>query len=60
MAPDDALAKIGQVVEGYLNVRQLKAFAEKVQMTMPVTEQVFQICFAKADAKAAIMELMQW
>lgn len=60
VAPDEALTKIGQVVEGYLNVRQLKVFAEKNHVTMPVAEAVARMCFEKADPRAAIMELMQW
>lgn len=51
--------EIGQVVEGYHNVKQVMALAERYQVAMPITEQVANICYHHLDPSACAEALIR-
>ena len=44
---EEALKGVGQVVEGYHNVKEVKALATRHGVSMPVVEEVFSMCYDK-------------
>lgn len=54
-----AFAHIGQVVEGYHNVKQVLALAQQHHVSMPITEQVYKICYENFDPRRAAAELLR-
>ncbi len=57
--PQQALKEVKQVVEGYINVKQVKALAEKYQIRMPIVEEVFKICYHNFDPQRAALNLIR-
>ena len=55
---DTAQEKIGQVVEGYRNTKEVRALAEQVGVEMPITEQIYQILYQHKDVKEAALALL--
>ena len=41
----EALQAIGQVVEGYTNVKEVVALAKRFNVKMPIVEAVYQLCY---------------
>ena len=54
----EAQAAIGQVVEGVLAARAVRAVALRAQVEMPICEQVYRIVHEGAAPKEAVRELM--
>ncbi len=53
--PDEAVEKIGQVVEGYLMSKAVKQFSEKLGVQMPICDEVYEIIYnGKSGADAAL------
>jgi len=50
--------KIGQVVEGYRNTKEVRALAQRVNVEMPITEQIFQVLYNGKDAREAAISLL--
>jgi len=50
--------KIGQVVEGYRNTKEVRALAQRVNVEMPITEQIFQVLYTGKDAREAAISLL--
>lgn len=55
---DDAMAQIGQVVEGYRNAREVFNLATRVGVEMPITEQIYQVLYEGKDARLAAVDLL--
>lgn len=55
---DDAMAQIGQVVEGYRNAREVFNLATRVDVEMPITEQIYQVLYEGKDARLAAVDLL--
>jgi len=55
---DEAMAEIGQVVEGFRNAREVFNLAQRVGVEMPITEQIFQVLYQGKDAKLAALDLL--
>jgi glycerol-3-phosphate dehydrogenase (NAD(P)+) len=55
---DEALAMIGQVVEGYNNVKEVRALAQRLQVKMPIVEAVYQSCYEKIHPQTILMDLL--
>lgn len=55
---EQAMAQIGQVVEGYRNAREVYNLANRVGVEMPITEQIFQVLYQGKDARAAALDLL--
>lgn len=55
---EQAMAEIGQVVEGYRNTNEVHTLATKYQVEMPITEQIYQVLYQNKPIKAAVMTLL--
>lgn len=63
MQTKEAEKQIGQVVEGYLNTKEVRALAQRVGVDMPITEQIYgikmyskrQIHYLAAQPKTKLM-----
>ncbi|OAN17019.1 glycerol-3-phosphate dehydrogenase [Photobacterium jeanii] len=55
---DDAQETIGQVVEGYRNTKEVWVLAERHQVEMPITEQIYQVLYQGKDAREAAKDLL--
>lgn len=52
-----ALKEIGQAVEGYRNLEAAYQLAQELKVSMPITEQVYQIVFENKSPKTAVQAL---
>lgn len=55
---EQAIADIGQVVEGYRNTKEVYILAERMGVEMPIVEQVYQVLYCGKDAKLAAADLL--
>lgn len=55
---EKAIEKIGAVVEGYYATQSAIELAGKVNVEMPITEEMYKILFEGANAKEALFRLM--
>lgn len=52
---EEAIASIGQVVEGFRNTKEVYLLAQRMGVEMPITEQIYEVLYcAKAPAEAAM------
>jgi len=56
---DEAVDEIGQVVEGIKTARETMRLAERMNVEMPITEQVHGILFKDWDARKGVRVLME-
>jgi glycerol-3-phosphate dehydrogenase (NAD(P)+) len=54
-----AIASIGQVVEGYHNAAQVLFLAKRHQVDMPICEAVYQVLHGERTAQEAALQLMR-
>ncbi|AEW44230.1 glycerol-3-phosphate dehydrogenase (NAD+) [Serratia symbiotica str. 'Cinara cedri'] len=54
----EAQDNIGQVVEGYLNTKEVLTLAQRYSVEMPITEQIYQVLYCKKDAHEAALHLL--
>lgn len=54
----EAKNKIGQVIEGYGNTKEVFALAQRHQIEMPITEQVYQVLYCQKSLHAAALSLL--
>jgi glycerol-3-phosphate dehydrogenase (NAD(P)+) len=54
----EALAEIGQAVEGYAAARAIEGVAARVEVEMPLCAMVYRVLYEKLPAKAAVRALM--
>ncbi|AMA64727.1 Glycerol-3-phosphate dehydrogenase [NAD(P)+] [Candidatus Arsenophonus lipoptenae] len=54
----DVEKKIGQVVEGYLNIKEVHALAKRVGVEMPITEQIYQVLYGNKNILEAAYTLL--
>ncbi len=50
--------KIGQVVEGYRNTKEVRALAQRYNVEMPITEQIYQVLYCGKEAREAAVSLL--
>ncbi len=55
---DQAMADIGQVVEGYRNTKEVFMLAQCMNVEMPIVEQVYQVLYCGKAAKLAAADLL--
>lgn len=55
---EDALTSIGQVVEGYFGARSVHEVAAKLEISMPIVEEIYSILHEGKDARDAVATLM--
>ncbi|RLM18672.1 glycerol-3-phosphate dehydrogenase [Brenneria alni] len=58
MDVQSAQDKIGQVVEGYRNTKEVLALAQRHGVEMPITEQLWQVLYCGKDAQEAALSLL--
>jgi glycerol-3-phosphate dehydrogenase (NAD(P)+) len=56
--PHDALAQIGQVVEGYVAAKAVREVAKRLNIGMPLCEGVYGLLYEGRPAKEVVRELM--
>ncbi|MDB6042851.1 MAG: glycerol-3-phosphate dehydrogenase [Gammaproteobacteria bacterium] len=56
--PDQALAEIGQVVEGHTAAKAVRTVATRSNVEMPLCEGVYRVLYEQVPAKDAVRELM--
>lgn len=49
---------IGQVVEGYLNTKEVLTLAQRHGVEMPITEQIYQVLYCNKNAREAASSLL--
>jgi len=54
----DILASMNNVAEGVATTRSVRALAQRHNVEMPITEQVYQVLFENKDVLAALSDLM--
>ncbi len=55
---DTAQADIGQVVEGYRNTKEVWMLAKRMDVEMPIVEQIYQVLYQGKDARLAAQDLL--
>ena len=55
---ESAQTKIGQVVEGYRNTKEVRALAARYGVEMPITEQIYQVLYCEKSAREAALNLL--
>lgn len=55
---EQAMNDIGQVVEGYCNTQEVHALAMRVNVEMPIVQQVYQVLYQGKSALSAAQELL--
>ena len=55
---DEAIASIGQVVEGFRNTEEVHALAKRQDVEMPICDQIYQILYENKDPKLAALALL--
>lgn len=55
---DEITAQMRMIAEGVKSVQGIDALARKMNVTMPITEQVYRVIYEGQDPRAAILELM--
>ncbi len=54
----EAQEKIGQVVEGYRNTKEVFALAHRFGVEMPITEEIYQVLYCGKNAREAALTLL--
>jgi glycerol-3-phosphate dehydrogenase (NAD(P)+) len=57
-SPEQALAQIGQSVEGYTAARAIRGVAARAGVEMPLCEGVYRVLYERVPARDAVRELM--
>lgn len=55
---EQAMHEIGQVVEGYRNTHEVYMLAKRMNVEMPIVEQVYQVLYCDKPAKIAAADLL--
>ncbi|OUR63134.1 glycerol-3-phosphate dehydrogenase [Colwellia sp. 39_35_sub15_T18] len=55
---EQAMADIGQVVEGYRNTKEVYILAQRMGVEMPIVEQVYQVLYQGKAAQLAAADLL--
>lgn len=58
MSADEAVASIGMVVEGIKTTKSAYQLAQKMNVRMPITEELYSVLYEGSDAKNAVINLM--
>ena len=56
---DDILEHMGMIVEGVSTTKAVHELAEELQVSMPITETIYEVLYHNVDAKDAVAQLMQ-
>lgn len=56
--PEQALAKIGQAVEGYVAAKAVRSVAQRANVAMPICEGIYGVLYDKLPARDVVRGLM--
>lgn len=56
---EEAMREVGAVVEGYYAVKSVKELADRLQVSMPITQEAYRILYEDAEPRAAVASLMK-
>ncbi len=56
---DETVKKIGMVVEGIKTTRSTYELAKKLNIEMPITEEIYNVLYNDCDVKKAVINLME-
>jgi glycerol-3-phosphate dehydrogenase (NAD(P)+) len=56
---ETARREIGQVVEGYYGARAVYRVAARLQVEMPIVEQIYEVVYEGLDPREGVMQLMR-
>jgi glycerol-3-phosphate dehydrogenase (NAD(P)+) len=56
--PEQALASIGQAVEGYVAAKAVSVVAKRANVDMPICDGIYQVLYEKRPAKDLVRDLM--
>lgn len=59
VSPEQALADIGQVVEGYYAALAVRDVADRVGVDMPIVDQIYRVLYERSSPADAVRALMQ-
>jgi glycerol-3-phosphate dehydrogenase (NAD(P)+) len=54
----EAMSEIGQVVEGYRNTKEVHILARRMEVEMPICEQIYEVLYNNKSAKEAALTLL--
>ncbi|MBU3003140.1 NAD(P)H-dependent glycerol-3-phosphate dehydrogenase [Paraglaciecola arctica] len=54
----EAMTEIGQVVEGYLNTKEVHILSKRLGVEMPICEQIYEVLYNNKPAKDAALTLL--
>lgn len=55
---EETLKEVGMVVEGITTTKVVYELAEKYQIEMPITKEIYGVLYSGTDPKDAVMNLM--
>ncbi|WAJ70512.1 NAD(P)H-dependent glycerol-3-phosphate dehydrogenase [Catenovulum adriaticum] len=55
---EQAITDIGQVVEGYRNTKEVYMLAQRMQVEMPIVDQIYQVLYQNKPPKEAAIALL--
>ncbi|MEP3415017.1 MAG: NAD(P)H-dependent glycerol-3-phosphate dehydrogenase, partial [Gilvibacter sp.] len=55
---EEAMTQIGQVVEGYRNTKEVHILAKRMNVEMPICEQIYEVLYNNKPAKEAALALL--
>jgi glycerol-3-phosphate dehydrogenase (NAD(P)+) len=58
LAPDEAMRRVGMVVEGAYTAESAYGLSKAHGVEMPITEQVYRVLKGEADARDSVSTLM--
>ncbi len=58
MAPDEAVKKVGMVVEGMFTAEAAYELADRLDVEMPITNEIYKLIKGQITGKEAVMNLM--
>ncbi|WP_455482078.1 NAD(P)H-dependent glycerol-3-phosphate dehydrogenase [Bartonella sp. B35(2025)] len=58
MNKEEAKKQVGQVVEGYLNAKEVYTLAQRIGVEMPITEQIYQVLYCNKSVLEAANTLL--
>lgn len=58
MSPEQAVAEVKMVVEGFYTTKAAYLLAKRLQVEMPIVEQAYSVLFEGKDPKTTVMSLM--
>lgn len=56
---EEAMGKIGQVVEGWYNTREVHLLAERYQVEMPICSEIYQVLYEQKSPLDATVSLLE-